>query len=863
MHESSRSNDAQVSAPLHERVREAVEQTRGYFFRTQHADGFWWGEVESNPTMEAEHIMLLRFLGVDAGDRIARVAEDIRRRQQLDGSWRMYHGAPGDLSTSVECYFALKLAGDPPDAPHMASAREFIIAGGGVPRARVFTKVWLALFGQWDWNHTPAMIPELMLIPKWAPFNLYKFSSWTRATIVPLTIVLTLRPTRPVTGDEALDELYPEGKTRPAEANQSAGRFSMERLFTTTDKVLRTYRRLPLKPGQKKALKAAEAWVVAHQEADGSWGGIQPPWVYSLIALSALGYPLDHPVIAKGLQGFEKGWSLPSEDGAALRVQACLSPLWDTCLAMLGLLDSGVAPNHPAMRRAAQWLLNEEIRVKGDWAVFTPALEPSGWAFEFENDLYPDIDDSSIIVMALALTRLDDAAEGEKDATIRRAVNWLTGMQSHNGGWAAFDRNNDATYLSKIPFSDFGETLDPPSADVTAHVLEMYGRLGYSREHPAVQRGIAYLWSQQERDGSWFGRWGVNYLYGTGAALPALEALGEDMTQPRVRRAVEWLRSCQNDDGGWGESCASYVDHALRGQGESTPSQTAWALVALIAAGETEHESVRRGIAFLLDRQRDDGTWDEPQFTGCGFPGYGAGNPPDRYDRTGAPRRQGLEMGASFMLKYHLYRNYFPLWALGRYARKTARNRWERVEWTEAAGNTLNGNGEEPHVAVPLRNLAVLNGKDQGRMNAIVNRVTVQSTTAPEFFDITEQVRAHVTDAGVQNGLVCVYSTHTTAAVIINENEPLLLQDMERFLRRVAPQDDYYAHNDFSVRTVHMTEDESPNGHSHCAHLMLSTSETIPIIDGQLMLGTYQSVFVVELDPRPRTREILISVLGG
>lgn len=658
-----------VEQGMKSRLRQALERTQDYFFRTQHDDGYWWGELESNPTMEAEYIMLTHFMGSDEGSRIPRVAEDIRRRQSEDGSWRMYYGAPGDLSTSIECYFALKLAGDAPDAPHMARARAFILARGGVPQARVFTKIWLALFGQWDWKGTPSMPPDMMLLPKWAPFNIYRFASWARATIVPMTIILTLHPTRPPRENAWVMELYPEGPTTFTLSRWRAKPFSFKGGFLLLDKALRIYCNLPFVPRRERALSAAVDWIVSHQEADGSWGGIQPPWVYSLIALSTLGYQLDHPVVAKGLEGFRQRWSLPSEDGEALRVQACLSPVWDTCLAMRGLLDAGVTPDHPSIRRAAAWFIGQEIRGKGDWAVYRPNLEPSGWAFEFDNVHYPDIDDSAIIVTDLALARMsDDAGERARNASIDRAVAWLTGMQSSSGGWAAFDWNNESRELANIPFADFGELLDPPSVDVTAHMLEMYGILGFGTDHPPIRRGLAYIWDQQEHDGAWFGRWGVNYIYGTGAVLPALQALGVDMTQPRVRRAVEWLVAHQNPDGGWGETCVSYPDPLLRGQGESTPSQTSWALIALIAAGETLSESVKRGVEFLLGRQQEDGTWDEPQFTGCGFPGYGPGDQPDTYEPLDDPNSQGPELSAAFMINYHLYRNYFPLWALGRYA---------------------------------------------------------------------------------------------------------------------------------------------------------------------------------------------------
>ena len=657
-----------------QQAQEALRRVQDYFLRTQHPDGYWWGELESNPTMEAEYIMLTHFLGSNEGDRIPKVAEDIRRRQSPDGSWRMYYGAPGDLSTTIECYFALKLAGESPGAPHMRRARDVVLSKGGIPRARTFTKIWLALLGQWDWKGTPAMPPELMLLPTWGPFNIYRFASWARATIVPLLIILAERPTRPVSPEMAVDELYVGARSDADTSlpNRGKGAVSVERLFLVADKLLRWYEKLPWKPFRRLAIRRAERWILDHQEADGSWGGIQPPWVYALMALSHLGHPLDSPVMAKGLDGFRREWSLPSDDGEALRIQACLSPVWDTALATLGLLDSGIEPDHEAIQRATRWFLKEEIRVKGDWAVRAPNVEPSGWAFEFQNDMYPDIDDSSIIVMDLALARMTDPAEEKaRAAALERSTAWMLGVRSKNGGWGAFDKDNDSAYLAKIPFSDFGEVLDPPSVDVTAHVIEMLGRQGYGKEHPAVAPGLRYIWREQEPDGAWFGRWGVNYVYGIGAVLPALEAVGEEMGQPGVRRAVDWLLRHQNADGGWGESCASYVDPSLRGQGDSTPSQTAWALIALIAAGDADSEAAGRGVRFLATTQQAGGDWDEPQFTGCGFPGYGTGGPPRSHKTVGDPAWQGLEPGAGFMINYHLYRNYFPLWALGRYVRRS------------------------------------------------------------------------------------------------------------------------------------------------------------------------------------------------
>ena len=658
-----------IESGIQRRVEEALSRVQDYFLRTQDAHGYWWGELESNPTMEAEHLLLVSFLGTDEGERIALVANDIRRRQRGDGSWGMYYGAPGDLSTSVECYFALKLAGDRLEEPHMQRAREFILSKGGVPEVRIFTKIWLALFGQWPWEGTPVMPPEMILIPSWAPFNIYRWSSWARATVVPLTVVLSQQPVKEIPPEQAIHELYLEGdEERLALPRRSDNWLSLESMFWLADKGMRLYERLPWKPLRRHALRRIEKWVVERQEEDGSWGGIQPPWVYSLIALNVLGVPMGNPVMERGLEGFRREWSLPSDDGGSLRVQACLSPMWDTCLAGLGLLDGGLPADHPAIQKAYRWMLEREIRDAGDWAISVPGIEPSGWPFEFANRNYPDIDDSSIVLMGLGLIQFEDEeTDRARRQVMARAIRWLEAMQSSNGGWAAFDKDNDSKLLARLPFSDFGEVLDPPSIDVTAHVVEMYGRLGYTAAYQPVRRGLAFIKEQQEEDGCWFGRWGVNYVYGTGAVLPALQAIGEDMGQPYVRKAVEWLVAHQNADGGWGETCASYVDASLRGQGESTASQTAWALIALLAAGEDAHLSTQRGLDYLCKTQLADGTWDEPYFTGCGFPGYGIGDQPEEMRDAGDPNWQGDELGAAFMIKYHLYRNYFPLWALGRY----------------------------------------------------------------------------------------------------------------------------------------------------------------------------------------------------
>ncbi|MGQ9477367.1 MAG: squalene--hopene cyclase [Candidatus Bipolaricaulia bacterium] len=619
----------------------AIDRAKERLLSLQYPEGYWWGELESNVTITAEYLLLTHFLGTRDANRWGKIANYLLEQQREDGTWAIWFGGPGDLSTTIEAYFALKLAGVDPQRPEMERAREFILSRGGLPKARIFTKIWLALFGQWRYEDLPMMPPELVLLPVWFPINIYEFASWARGTILPLTIVLALQPVVPIPESARLEELYPRSQSRKGHYPLPRKRGFWGSLFFGLDRALRLYERCPWKPLRARALREAERWILSHQEADGSWGGIQPPWVYSLIALKALGYEMAHPVIQKGLQGFE---NFAIEERGRWRLQSCVSPVWDTALAMLALLDAGLPSDHPALLRAGRWLLKEQILDSGgDWQIKVKRALPGGWAFEFENDLYPDTDDTAIVMLALLRSGLP---EQEKRRALVRGLEWLLAMQSRNGGWGAFDKDNTKLFLAQIPFADFGALLDPPSVDVTAHILELLGRLGYDRGFKPIRRALAYIKREQEPDdGCWFGRWGVNYIYGTGAVLPALKALGEDLSQPYIRRAVEWLIAHQNEDGGWGETPESYKNPALRGQGPSTPSQTAWAILGLLAAaGEVDDEAIARGIGYLIRAQRADGSWEEPQFTGTGFPG-------------------------DFMINYHLYRLYFPLMALGRYRR--------------------------------------------------------------------------------------------------------------------------------------------------------------------------------------------------
>lgn len=612
----------------------AIQRSTEFLLGQQDAEGWWKGDLDTNVTMDAEDLLLRQFLGIRDEKTTHAAALFIRGEQREDGTWATFFGGPGELSTTIEAYVALRLAGDAPDDPHMAKASAWIRDQGGIAESRVFTRIWLALFGWWKWDDLPELPPELIYFPKWLPLNIYDFGCWARQTIVPLTIVSAKRPVRPA--PFPLDELHSDARL-PNPDKPLAPMGSWDGVFQRLDKALHLYRKVAPRKVRKAAMNSAARWIIERQENDGCWGGIQPPAVYSVIALHLLGYDLEHPVLKAGLASLDR-FAVWREDGARM-IEACQSPVWDTCLATIALADAGVPADHPQLIKAADWMLAEEIARPGDWSVRRPQLAPGGWAFEFHNDNYPDIDDTAEVV--LALRRVDHPDRARLENAISRGVRWNLGMQSKNGAWAAFDADNTSPFPNRLPFCDFGEVIDPPSADVTGHVVEMLAIEGKAHD-PRTRRGIEWLLAEQEPDGSWFGRWGVNYVYGTGSVVPALTAAGLPGSHPALRRAVGWLESVQNDDGGWGEDLRSYRYEEWRGHGVSTASQTAWALLALLAAGERGAKSVERGVAWLAETQRDDGSWDEPYFTGTGFP----------WD---------------FSINYHLYRQVFPLTALGRY----------------------------------------------------------------------------------------------------------------------------------------------------------------------------------------------------
>lgn len=628
-------------AELRTRLQAAIDRGVEHLLELQNSEGYWHAELEADTTLESDYIFYLHLLGQPEPERVAKLANYVRRRQLPDGGWNIYYGGPAEVNATVKAYVALRLAGDAAEAPHMQRAAERVRDLGGLERTNSFTRFYLAMAGAIEWEKVPAIPPELMLAPDWFFLNIYEMSSWTRAIVVPMMILYAQKPSWKLPAGVRVNELYRDPARRIPSFAWDRELFTWRNLFLAADRVFKLYERLPWKPLRRHALRAAERWMFEHLERSDGLGAIYPAMMNSIFALLALGYGADDPLTAREVRQLAR---FEIEEDDTIRVQPCLSPVWDTCIAMVALEEAGLPPDHPALVRAASWLLDRQIFGPGDWQKKCDG-RPGGWAFEFRNDFYPDVDDTAFVLMALQ--RVDYPDRRRLELAIRRGIEWLLSMQNRDGGWAAFDKNNDRWVLTQVPFADHNAMIDPSTADVTARAIECLGRYGWPAEHPVIQRAISFLRRDQNSDGSWYGRWGVNYLYGTGGVLRALEPLGL-AARDFARRAVEWLRGVQNPDGGFGESIASYDDPARKGQGTSTPSQTAWALIGLLAAAAPEPKArcsdpaVVRAIEYLLASQKPDGSWKEAEFTGTGFPRV-------------------------FYLKYHLYRNYFPLYALARY----------------------------------------------------------------------------------------------------------------------------------------------------------------------------------------------------
>jgi squalene-hopene/tetraprenyl-beta-curcumene cyclase len=631
-----------------ERVSVGIEKARDYLFAQQHKDGYWCGELEADTTLESDYIAIHTLLGTGKRSRMERAIPEIIRHQNADGGWPIFAGGPSNISASVKAYFALKLMGYRQDHPVLERARIKILELGGATECNTFTKIYLCFLGQYDWEAVPAVPPEIVLFPNWFWFNLYEISSWSRAILVPLSIAYAKKPFKKIPAEMGIDELFVGGRHgKHLHLKWAQKKISWRNFFLVLNRVVHFCERFHIRPLRYLALKKGERWMLERFEKSDGLGAIYPGILNSIVALRCLGYSTDDPQVIRALSEFEKlGIDEPGivdHSEPTFRMQPCMSPVWDTALAMFALGESGVPKDDPRMLKAADWILSKEVRAKGDWAVKAANVEPGGWYFEFNNEFYPDVDDSAMVL--LGLDKVENPRERYQHEVSQRAIDWIFAMQCKSGGWASFDKDNTRMVFQNIPFADHNAMLDPPTVDITGRVLEMLAAYGVSGDDKRVKKAIKFVLNEQEPDGSWFGRWGVNYIYGTMLVLRGLQAMGVDHHEPYVQQGAEWLRMVQNSDGGWGESCSSYDDPTTRGIGPSTPSQTAWAVMGLLAAGDTRSESVQRGILYLLEAQRPDGHWDEDQYTGTGFPRV-------------------------FYLAYHLYRDYFPLIALSTYSRE-------------------------------------------------------------------------------------------------------------------------------------------------------------------------------------------------
>ena len=635
-----RSSGSSLSYGIGEGVSElalqgALGRTRQWFLDHQDKQGYWLGELEGDTILESEFVLLMTYLGRERETLCLKLCRSLREQQLPTGGWSIYLGGPAEISASVKGYFALKLVGVSPDEPDMIQARRTVLELGGAQACNSFTRFYLALLGQVGYDEVPSVPAEVTLFPH--RMILGRMSVWTQTIIVPLMIMSGLKPCRPLPIERGIAELFRDDL--PRGMKRSPHRFSWRNFFLGVDKTLKWCDTWVPQSWRKPGLRAAHRWMLEHFENSDGLGAIFPPMIYTIIALRALGYDASDPTVQWAFQRLDE---LIIDLGETAHIQPCLSPVWDTALSVVALADGDLPINDPAILKATRWLLDREVRTKADSSLGRRSqLEPTGWHFQFNNVFYPDFDDTVMVLLALRRTSL--AQTPEVKAATTRGVEWLLEMQNRDGGWAAFDKDITLELLQHVPFADHNAILDPSCPDITARVIEFLGLHGTRANHPQVAKALEYLWKTQEPEGCWYGRWGVNYVYGTWQSLQGLAALDIKDDHPDVARACEWLESVQQADGSWGESCESYADRDKMGQGEPTASQTAWAVLGLISAGRVETEAVRRGVEYLIDTQKPDGDWDEEPFTGTGFP-------------------------LVFYLRYHMYRTYFPLMALGRYS---------------------------------------------------------------------------------------------------------------------------------------------------------------------------------------------------
>ncbi|HEX3372812.1 MAG TPA: squalene--hopene cyclase [Edaphobacter sp.] len=639
-----------------DRIADGIGRARAWLLDQQHPDGYWCGELEADSMLESDYIFMHTLLGTGDPGKMERAVNEILRHQNEDGGWSLYPGGPSNISYGVKAYLALKIMGWSKDHPVMVKAREWVLANGGVVECNTFTKIYLCALGQYDYNAVPAIPPEIVLFPNWFYFNLYEISSWSRGILVPLSIIYAKKPFKKLAPEQGIEELFVGGRHTNLHLRWDRRRpVSWRNFFLLTDRMVHWFERVHIRPLRKMAINRAKEWMLERFEKSDGLGAIYPAMLNSIVALRCLDYSLDDPQLIRAMDEFEKlgidcPEGTPDYPIPTFRMQPCFPPVWDTAQAMYALGEAGVRRDDPRMLKAADWILSKEVRQKGDWAEKVKNVEPGGWYFEFNNEFYPDVDDTGQVLMALNC--VDNPRERYQHEVCQRAINWIWAMQCKNGGWAAFDKDNTKSIFQYIPFADHNAMLDPPTVDITGRMLEMLAQYGFTRKDPRVEKAVQFILKEQEADGSWFGRWGVNYLYGTFLVLRGLEAMGMWNHEPAVQQAAEWIRMVQNADGGWGETCGTYDDPNQRGIGPSTPSQTAWALLGLLAAGDTRSDSVAKGVRWLIERQHDDGSWDEL------VPGR---NGESYYTGTGFPR--------VFYLGYHLYKQYFPLLALTTYER--------------------------------------------------------------------------------------------------------------------------------------------------------------------------------------------------